>query len=255
MLRLSRIIIDKFSLISCVRHSNRVLRKANRFFHKLQFVLEWHGRYPDYFEHQLDLNFLWHETRSSSPVERGVFSGFALGNESPPTTKTLDLCCGDGFYSYYFYSLRSLKVVAIDYDPEAIEFAKRNYSSAHNIDYIVGDIRTDIPEEIFDNVIWDAAIHFFTEEELQTIMTKITRVLALDGILSGYTIVEARSGRAHLHKNEHVFHDKQDLARFLSVYFKNVHVFSTTYPDRTNLYYYASNGLLPFERENSVVVS
>ena len=72
------------------------------------------------------------------------------------------------------------------------------------------------------------------------------------GILSGYTIVESEHGDKHLHQHEYEFHDKQDLARFLTPYFKNVQVISTVYPMRTNLYFYASDGELPFE-SNSVL--
>ena len=35
----------------------------------------------------------------------------------------LDLCCGDGFNSFYFYSLRAASVTAIDFDREAIRWA------------------------------------------------------------------------------------------------------------------------------------
>lgn len=253
-LRLASSIRDHLRLVSIIRAHNRFFRKVNRFFHKLQFILEWRLNNPEYFEHQMDLNWKWHETRSSYPMERGVFSAFALGNENPTTGLTLDLCCGDGFYSYYFYSKRSAKVVGIDFDPQAIKFARKNYGQAGNIDFIVGDIRSDIPNGPFDNIVWDAAIEHFTELEIQNLVGRIKSVLKGDGILSGYTIVEPEHGGKHLHQHEYEFHNKEDLARFLSPHFKNVQVFSTVYPDRTNLYFYASDSLLPFERENSIIV-
>lgn len=241
-------------IVSLIRFINRILRSLARFTHKLQFVIEWKFDNPEYFEHQMDLNYLWHTTRSSYPMERGVFSGFALRNDLPPTGNTLDLCCGDGFYSYYFYSKRSRKVVAIDFDKDVIKFARKNYGRAGNIDFLVGDIRNDIPEGPFDNIVWDAAIEHFTENEIKSLVNRIKSVLSADGILSGYTIVEPPHEGKHLHQHEYEFHNKEDLARFLSPHFKNVQVFSTTYPDRTNLYFYASDSLLPFERENSIVV-
>jgi len=252
--RIASSIRDQLKLVPLIRFHNRMLRKVNRFFHKLQFVLEWRLSNPEYFEHQMDLNWKWHETRSAYPMERGVFSGFALRNDSPPKGATLDLCCGDGFYSYYFYSKRSAKVVGIDFDPQAINFAIRNYQIAGNIDFIVGDIRSDIPDGPFDNIVWDAAIEHFTELEIKGLVGRIKAELKSDGILSGYTIVESEHGGKHLHQHEYEFHNKEDLARFLSPHFRNVQVFSTTYPDRTNLYFYASDSLLPFERENSIIV-
>ena len=253
-LRIFSAIRDQLRLVSLIRFHNRFLRKATRFAHKVQFFLEWRLSNPEYFEHQMDLNYMWHETRSSYPMERGVFSGFALGNEYPPVGKTLDLCCGDGFYSYYFYSKRSANVVGIDFDPNAIKFARINYAGARNIDFVIGDIRQDIPDGPFDNIIWDAAIEHFTEMEIQNLVGRIKAVLKPTGILSGYTILEPEHGGKHLHQHEYEFHNKEDLSRFLSPHFKNVQVFSTTYPDRTNLYFYASDFLLPFERENSITV-
>jgi SAM-dependent methyltransferase len=240
--------------VSLVRFNNRILRKISRLFHKIQFLLEWRLSNPEYFEHQMDLNYQWHNSRAAYPMERGVFSSFALKNDNPPSGTTLDLCCGDGFYSYYFYSKRSKSVIGIDFDPVAIKFARKNYNEAGNINYIVGDIRKDIPDGPFDNIVWDAAIEHFTESEIESLVGRIKSVLKADGILSGYTIVEPADGGKHLHQHEYEFHDKEDLARFLSPHFKNVQVFSTTYPDRINLYFYASNSLLPFDRSNSLVI-
>ena len=245
---------DRLKLIELIRFNNRILRHVSRFFHKLQFMVEWRVGNPEYFEHQMDLNWKWHSSRSAYPMERGVFSSFALENDSPSKGATLDLCCGDGFYSYYFYSKRSAKVVAIDFDKQAINFAIKNYSGAENIDFLFGDIRRDIPEGPFENIVWDAAIEHFTESEIQSLIGRIKAVLKSNGILSGYTIVEPKHGGKHLHQHEYEFHSKEDLARFLTPYFKNVQVFSTTYPDRTNLYFYATDSLLPFERVNSIVV-
>ena len=222
--------------------------------HKIQFFIEWKVDNPEYFEHQMDLNYMWHKTRAAYPMERGVFSTFAIGNYLPPTGITLDLCCGDGFYSYYFYSKRSVKVTAIDFDPSAIKFAKVNYGHAGNIDYIVGDIRKDIPNGPFDNIIWDAAIEHFTEKEIKILVGRIKSVLKLDGILSGYTIVEREHGGKQLNQHEYEFHNKEDLARFLAPHFKNLQVFSTSYADRINLYFYASDSLLPFERDNAMIL-
>ena len=205
---------------------------------------------PEYFDHNIDMYASWYKTRESFPVERGVFSSFAMTSES----RVLDLCCGDGFNSYYFYSLRASSVTAIDFDLEAIRWAKRNYK-AQNLSFCIGDIRTDIPAGPYDNVVWDAAVEHFTENEIISIMVKIKSVLAPEGTLSGYTIIEPSDGGKHLHQHEYEFHNKEDLARFLNPYFKNVHIFETQFPTRTNLYFYATDGILPFENEHSLYAS
>ena len=229
-----------------VRQLNRIVRRVSYSTHRFQYKIEWSVDNPEHFDHFMDLHFQWNRNRASFPMERGVFSSFALSNDKENKGNTLDLCCGDGFYTYFFYSLRSEKVVGIDFDPSAIKWAKKNFKTP-NLEFIEGDIRSSIPDGPFDNIIWDAAIEHFTESEIISLMSRIKSVMKDKGILSGYTIVEPDHDGKHLHQHEYEFHDKEDLARFLTPYFKNVQVISTVYPMRTNLYFYASDGELPFE--------
>lgn len=85
-------------------------------------------------------------------------------------------------------------------------------------------------------------------------MSRLKSVLTPSGTLSGYTIIEPEWGGKHLHQHEYEFHSKKDLARFLTPHFKNVHVFQTEFPSRTNLYFYATDGTLPFDQVSSLVV-
>lgn len=236
-------------LVPGLRWLNKGVRAVARRTHQAQFIAEWGADNPEYFDHFLDQYFVWPTERNPLPWERGVFSSLALHNDAV----VLDLCCGDGFNSHHFYSIRSKSVTGIDFDEEAIRWAKRNFK-APNVDYREGDIRTDIPSGPFTNVVWDAAIEHFTEEEIVAIMSRIKDVLVPQGTLSGYTIVEREDGKKSLHQHEYEFHSREDLARFLTPYFKNVQVFSTTYPSRTNLYFYATDGDLPFDREWSLKV-
>lgn len=233
-----------------MRWTNRWLRKLVRSTHHLQFLVEWAIDNPEYFDHNIDMYSSWYKTRESFPVERGVFSSFAMSANS----RVLDLCCGDGFNSYHFYSLRAKNVTAIDFDREAIRWAKRNYK-APNLKFSIGDIRTDIPDGPFDNIVWDAAVEHFTETEITALMSRIRAVLAPSGTLSGYTIIEPEGGGKHLHQHEYEFHSKEDLARFFSPHFKNVHVFETVFPSRTNLYFYATDQLLPFTKKSNLFLS
>ena len=178
-------------------------------------------------------------------MERGVFSSYALMGMRGSLGNTLDLCCGDGFYSYYFYSLNSSKVTAIDFDPLAIRTAKF-FHSAQNINFLEGDIRSYIPEGPFDNIIWDAAIEHFTEDEINQLMSRIKSVLKPNGILSGYTVQEPEHDGKHLHQHEYEFHSEEDLGRFLAPHFKNLQILTTKFPQRTNYYFFASDDALPF---------
>ncbi len=80
-------------------------------------------------------------------------------------------------------------------------------------------------------------------------MTEIKTVLDKNGILSGYTIVERKDGVKSLSQHEYEFKNMEDLKRFLTPYFKNVMVFETIYQERHNLYFYASDGDIPFSND------
>lgn len=194
---------------------------------------------PEHFDHDIDLFYQWRKTRSSFWVERGVFGGLALKGGN-----VLELACGDGFNSRNFYSLRSTNVVACDFDPKAIATAQRK-NSAPNVQFVLADIRHAMPEGIFENVVWDAAIEHFTPDETALILRNIVSRLSPGGILSGYTIVERDSGQKMLSHHEYEFKGADDLRAVLLPYFKNVRVFETVYPDRHNLYFWASDGSLP----------
>lgn len=160
----------------------------------------------------------------------------------------MELCCGDGFNSRNFYSLRSEHIVACDFDPKAIATAKRKNKTS-NVEYVIADIRSEMPTGKFDNIIWDAAMEHFTTNEIAKIMTDIKCRLAVDGILSGYTVVERSDGKLQLSHHEYEFKSKEDLMGFLNPHFKNVSVFETIYPSRHNLYFWASDKAIPFSSE------
>jgi SAM-dependent methyltransferase len=212
--------------------------------HKRLRAIQWGiPPYPENFDHHIDLFYQWISTRNSLWLERGVFGGLALHGGS-----LLDLSCGDGFNARNFYSLRSRRVVACDFDRSAIRTANKK-NKATNIDFVLADIRTDMPQGKFENIVWDGAIEHFTEEEIDKIMNDIKHRLAEQGILSGYTIVEKQDGAKSLDQHEYEFKSKEDLMRFFTPYFKNVTIFETLFPDRHNLYFWASNGPLPFKSD------
>lgn len=246
-----RYVIKFLMILNLLKMLNKLVRSLSSFSHRLQFIVEWGIlENPEYFDHYIDQYYAWYKSRNFLMWERGVFSSIAIS----PEARVLELCCGDGFNSYHFYSIKSSHVTAIDFDKNAINFAKSNFKTS-NLNYILGDIRTDIPKEKFNNIIWDAAIEHFTEAEIFTIMKNIKEALVINGTLSGYTIVERDDGKKHIHQHEYEFKSKDDLARFLSPYFKNVQVFETIFPNRHNLYFYASDGNLPFEKDWNLIIN
>ena len=207
--------------------------------HKRLMKAQWNlAPNPEFFDHHIDLLYQWTQTRSSFWVERGVFGGLALRGGD-----VLELSCGDGFNAKNFYSLRSRRVLACDFDPVAIATA-RHKNSAPNVSFVLADIRTAMPDGKFQNVVWDAAIEHFTPDEIAAIMSNIKHRLTHDGILSGYTLVAKDDGTKHLDQHEYEFRDMADLESFLRPHFKNVRVFETLYPERHNLYFWASDGII-----------
>jgi SAM-dependent methyltransferase len=196
---------------------------------------------PEHFDHHIDLYWHFLASRSSSWLERGVFGSLALKGGD-----VLELACGDGFNTRNFYSLRSRRVVACDYDPAAIRTARRK-NAAPNVEYVLADIRRAMPSGSFENVVWDAAIEHFTLPEVESVLGEIKARLAVGGILSGYTIVERPDGRKSLSHHEREFRDMADLAKLLEPHFRCVSVFQTAYPERHNLYFWASDAWLPFQ--------
>lgn len=227
--------------LAFIKLVNRLLRASAAAGHRLQMKIEWGLRpNPEWFDHLIDQHHQWHKTRIPFPWERGIFNLLAM----KPDATVLELCCGDGFNAHHFYSIRAANVLSVDLDPKAIAHAKRLYR-APNVTYKVADIRKDLPEGSFDNIIWDAAIEHFTESEIEDLIGGIRVRLKSGGVLSGYTIIEEEH-KSH-HDHEYEFKSREDLARILKPYFRNVLVFQTDYPTRRNLYFFASDGALPFD--------
>ncbi|GHV13877.1 hypothetical protein FACS189491_09450 [Spirochaetia bacterium] len=160
----------------------------------------------------------------------------------------MELCFGDGFYTKYFYSCIAKQIIACDFDKDAVKYASKQNKTL-NIEYMLCDIRYNMPEGLFDNIIWDAGLAIFSTGELDDIIKNIKLRLKKDqGILSGSTPAEPADGKSYImHKYE--FKNMEDLKRFFKPYFKNVVVFETIYPDRHNLYFWASDGIIPFSED------
>ena len=184
--------------------------------------------------HNIDLYYQWKYLNINSFwVERGVFNAVALKGKN-----VLELSSGDGFNAKHFYSPLSESVIACDFDPTAIKHANK-YNSSNNVKFVLADIRTSMPEGKFENIIWDAALEHFTEEEIESLMPNIKSRLTSDGILSGYTIVEKNHGHdgKMLHQHEYEFKNKEDLERFFKPHFKNINVFELLNSGQHNLYF------------------
>jgi SAM-dependent methyltransferase len=132
------------------------------------WTLQAQGR-PQFFKHYINLGRWASEPAQWSFTARGVYAreGMTKG------CKVLDLCCGDGSYSYLFFSDIAGHVDAVDSDLHALAYA-RKYCAAPVIRYHELDItRQPLPAADYDFVVWNAAICYFSEAEIRQILGNI----------------------------------------------------------------------------------
>jgi SAM-dependent methyltransferase len=214
---------------------------SNKMAHMLLKSVQWEiPPMPESFDHHIDVAYTLLECRQPQFLERGLSSSLALKGRD-----VLELCCGDGFNARHFYSIKSKNVVACDFDAKAIVCAKRKNETS-NVVFKVADIRTQMPEGVFGNIILDAAIEHFTRVEIKALMENIKARLEPGGIFSGHSLVEHAAGGNLFAHHEIEFHKKEDLLDLLSPFFFNVIVYETINGDRHNLMFWASDAIIPF---------
>lgn len=172
-----------------------------------------------YFDHHFDHlrapNYIYWQ-------ERGI-----LGNRTiPQDGVVLDLCCGDGFYSIYYYSLRASHIDALDWDAPAIRAAKRR-NRKPQIHFQRFDVnRQNFPRTDYDVVTLFSAIEHFSVEEGTALLRKIGVVLKPGGVLVGSTpIFSSQGGHNEEHQNE--FLSIEQLQNFLSPHFRKVELWTS----------------------------
>jgi len=125
--------------------------------------------WPQFFKHQINLCRWRFEPSRWSFTARGVYAR----ENMVKGCAVLDLCCGDGTYSRLFFSDIAGEIDAVDNDPQALAYARR-YNASPVIDYRKIDIVNEaLPSAKYDVVVWNAAICYFTQEEIGNILGKI----------------------------------------------------------------------------------
>lgn len=245
-------VLEYFVQLEC-KLSTRWVQAAHKRLLNVQWSLP---PQPEHFDHHIDLFYQWRKGKLPFWLERGFIGNMcvqtALVNKSK--VDILDLCCGDGFYSKYFYSYSANSIQCLDFDKKAISTAKKK-NQDNNIKHIQGDIRFDFPAGKFDIIIWDAAFEHFTLEESQKIIKKIKDSLSLGGLLACYTVKERDSKQKQLSHHEYEPKSKEEFASFFRNDFTKVAVFETIYDIRHNLYLVASDVSIPFTDEWPLMTS
>lgn len=188
---------------------------------------------PLFFEHDIDL-YSWHQEapiKGSSFLDRGVISRMHLFQGA----KVLDLCSGDGFYPYYFYSDLAEYVDCVDYSEDALQYAKENYSLP-NLNYYRVNLKSDaLPKNNYDVFIWNAGLDYFSKEDQANILKKIIHHSSNNMVLVGMVpkIVE----KVLDIENVFSFPDEFVLQNRLQEFFNDVEIKVIIGQERTSYYF------------------
>ncbi|PIE31914.1 hypothetical protein CSA56_17000 [candidate division KSB3 bacterium] len=180
---------------------------------------------PSWFDHRIDLYANW--PHNLFWLERGIFARKYMFEGC----SVLDLFCGDGFFSRYFYSTIASRIDAVDKDPSAIAHARRHHH--HNLITftVVNAVTEDFPQPHYDIIVWFEGIEHLHVAEYREVITRIQRSLSPRGTLIGSTplIAKEQQGRGNW-EHHHEFSSVEELTAFLSKDFGYVDVYTTIYP-------------------------
>ena len=213
-------------LIGIVRWEAGLLKRLTGQCYHLLYWLEWffpYGARPLSMDHNIDAFYLWDKGHINWMMRAG---NNYLSIMKFQKAKILEIGCGDGFYTQKIYAkIKGAKVIACDSDENMLKKAKKQNEGNEKIRFILCDIREEIPksEDGYTNVIWDASMNFFSENELIQIIKSIKDSLAVaGGILSGCAVIDNREQKWNEYK--FLFKSDNDLKRFLNVFFKKVKI-------------------------------
>jgi len=227
--------------------------KIHRFYYRQLF----HSVYrdanpsPSWFDHRIDLYYHW--PHNLCLLERGILPR----REMFKGCSVLDLFCGDGFFSCYFYSTIAGQIDAVDNDPSAIAQAKR-YHSRPKVHYRQLDaVQQDFPRSRYDIIIWFEGIENLDVSEYEAVAKRTKAAIGQTGVLLGSTPIfaEANLGTSNW-EHRHEFTTVEQLREFLHRDFIEIKIDTTVYPVKDSgepFTGYCLRALYPFAQEILVV--
>jgi ubiquinone/menaquinone biosynthesis C-methylase UbiE len=190
--------------------------------------------YPVWFPHRLDLA-LWFQQRNAHFLERGVYSSAVIA----PGDTVLELCCGDGFYSYFFFSCKAAHVDAVDIDDLALAHAGE-FHACENVQFHKRDIiREPFPRDRYNVVVWDSAMRRLKKADIKIVLQKVRDVLEpTQGIFSCYVIIDDPGKPIEFIEPL----TAEELTAMLRDAFDSVVCVESVSPDRHNYYFHCFIG-------------
>ena len=212
-----------------------LLEKLTALASQLYFFLDWNlssNGNPQFFKHELNLYQWKYHPEKWSFSARGVFARSEMFKDC----RVLDICCGDGSISYLFYSDIASQIFSIDNEATAISYAKENFKHPKITFQKNNLLKDELPQGPFDFVIWNAAISYFSEAEIDLVFKKIFQTCGQTFKLIG--MVPKANGYID-HKKE--FETKEVLEVFLKKYFSFVNVIEVDEGRAISFYFKCSN--------------
>jgi len=208
-------------------------RRYASFHTKLMHYRDWlfSNKEPSNYKHEINLyNWIYNPSQVEF-AEGGIFGRMLIHKDD----NVLDICCGDGSYSYLFFSDISKRVDAIDYDREAIAYADKNYSKS-NINFICHDLlKYSFKKNFYDVIIWRSGSAYFTKKNRKKIFLDIYHSLKTNGkVYIGTPLMEEESFSAN--QIEVILNEKSFENEFIDL-FEIVFKQKTFYSARNNINY------------------
>jgi ubiquinone/menaquinone biosynthesis C-methylase UbiE len=138
-----------------------------------------------------------HVHRHHGKTSRDILSAEEILNviDLKPGDKFLDAGCGDGYVSIEASKLvgSNGRIFALDAYPESIEGVAKEIKEKgiENLEPIVADVTESIPldDDFVDAVLMSNVLHGFGDEDLETVLKNINRIIKKDG---KFAVVEFR---------------------------------------------------------------
>lgn len=141
--------------------------------------------------------------------------------------KTLDAGCGFGYGTDYLAEFAD-EAVGVDYDAEAIDWAKKYYRKK-NLNFLVGDLKQlNFPEQYFDVICFFEVIH--QSKEPQQLVGQLRKILKTGGVFLASTrqSKEAKLLISASHLYSFTAHSLQEL--LLGAGFKDIQMYGLARP-------------------------
>ncbi len=138
----------------------------------------------------------------------------------------LDLGCSDGFGTYYVAEFAK-KVVGVDFDEEAISFAKSSLNSNSNIEFIQDNFLNKRYGNYDGVVSFDVLEHIYPENEINYMQTVLHNLKDTGTFIVGTPSQETQQFSKENIAGAHVnIKTGEELYKMLKTYFYNVYLFT-----------------------------